>query len=96
MSDIVGGKAIALVQAGGIEEVKHARTFKVKGGQYHVTFGLKPTGSVPRYSCDCPATGRCYHGEAASLVMAKERAERQADWSVSSRARARRASQQGR
>jgi hypothetical protein len=76
MSDIVGGKAIALAQSGGVAEVTHARTFKTRGSAgavYTVTFGTRPLGAVPRYECTCPAHGRCYHGEAAQLVMAKER-----------------------
>lgn len=76
MSDIVGAKAIALVQRGGIVEAKSARTFIAEGSagaRYEVTFGTRDIRAVPRYSCTCPASGRCYHGDAAALLMAKER-----------------------
>lgn len=81
MSDIVGGKAISLVQRGGIEEVKHVRVFRVPERGYTIVFGVKPTDAFPRYQCTCAAGlagRRCYHGEAAALLMAKERAKQQA------------------
>lgn len=75
MSDIVGAKAISLVSRGGIAERPHARVFTAagRGGSYTVVVGHLKVGSVPRYECSCPASGRCYHGEAALLFMAKER-----------------------
>jgi hypothetical protein len=72
MSDIVGGKAIRLVSRGGIEEVEFARTFRVPERGYTVTIGTRPGGS-PSYECTCPASGRCYHGEAALLLIDKLR-----------------------
>lgn len=72
MSDIVGAKAISLVQRGGITENTYARVFEAqgsKGDTYTVVLGAGA-------HCNCPAGRegrRCYHVAAARLLVAKER-----------------------
>lgn len=75
MSDIVGAKAISLVQRGGVVERPGRRVFEAEGsnGATHiVVLGVGRRGA----SCTCAAGQagrRCYHVAAARLLVAKER-----------------------
>jgi uncharacterized Zn finger protein len=81
VSDIVGAKAIALIQRGGVEERSGARVFNARGsgGQtYVVVIGAHRLGEGPRDLCTCPAGmagRRCYHVAGARLLALRERDE---------------------
>jgi uncharacterized Zn finger protein len=72
MSDIVGGKAISLVQRGGIVEDEYARVFYAQGSggsRYTVVV----TSRSATCTCEAGRNGRrCYHAAAAHLFMAKQ------------------------
>jgi hypothetical protein len=71
MSDVMGAKAISLVQRGGITEAQ-GRIFRAQGqgDTYTVTF----TGAKALCTCEAGKHDRpCYHVRAARLFMAEER-----------------------
>lgn len=80
MADIQGGKAISLVQRGGIVEAPNARTFVAQASdgdhEYEVTLGLPRTEERPDgSSCTCQAGQHrrlCYHVRAAHLLARRE------------------------